>query len=65
MKFGKWNFLKLKNILYNYRLTYIFSFYYGNLSREQVKEVLIDSTIGTFLIRDSTKGHDQKVLCVK
>ena len=41
------------------------SYYYGNLTRDQVKEILNDSSIGTFLIRDSTKGEDQKVMCVK
>ncbi len=41
------------------------SYYYGNLTRDQVKEILNDSSIGTFLIRDSTKDEDQKVMCVK
>lgn len=41
------------------------SYYYGNLNRDQVKEILNDSQVGTFLIRDSTKDYDQKVMCVK
>lgn len=41
------------------------SYYYGNLNRDHVKEILADASIGTFLIRDSTKDFDQKVLCVK
>jgi len=41
------------------------SYYYGNLNRDHVKEILSDALIGTFLIRDSTKDFDQKVLCVK
>lgn len=41
------------------------SYYYGNLQRDHVKEILNDAAIGTFLIRDSTKDFDQKVLCVK
>lgn len=35
------------------------------MGRDEVKSYLDDSTIGTFLIRDSTKEIDQKVLCVK
>lgn len=41
------------------------SYYYGNLQRDHVKEILANAHIGTFLIRDSTKDFDQKVLCVK
>lgn len=41
------------------------SYYYGNLTREKVKDILNKAQIGTFLIRDSTKDYDQKVLCVK
>lgn len=41
------------------------SYYYGNLNRDHVKEILAEAQIGTFLIRDSTKDFDQKVLCVK
>ncbi|RNA44929.1 adapter molecule Crk [Brachionus plicatilis] len=41
------------------------SYYYGDLSRDEVKTVLDEASIGTFLIRDSTKDIDQKVLCVK
>jgi hypothetical protein len=37
------------------------SYYYGNLNRDDVKNILNDAPIGTFLIRDSTKD-DQKVL---
>jgi len=37
------------------------SYYYGNLNRDHVKEVLNEASIGTFLIRDSTKDFDQKV----
>ena len=37
------------------------SYYYGNLQRDHVKEILNDAAIGTFLIRDSTKDFDQKV----
>ncbi len=37
------------------------SYYYGNLNRDHVKEILADASIGTFLIRDSTKDFDQKV----
>lgn len=40
------------------------SYYYANLSREEVREILQDASIGTFLIRNSTQD-DQKVLCVK
>jgi hypothetical protein len=35
------------------------------LNRDQVKDILNDASIGTFLIRDSTKDYDQKVMCVK
>ena len=41
------------------------SYYYGDLNRDEVKDVLNEASIGTFLIRDSTKDLDQKVLCVK
>jgi len=37
------------------------SYYYGNLNRDHVKEILNDASIGTFLVRDSTKDFDQKV----
>lgn len=41
------------------------SYYYGNLNRDNVKSILEEASIGTFLIRDSTKDIDQKVLSVK
>ena len=41
------------------------SFYFGNLSRDEVKDILNEASIGTFLIRDSTKDDGQNVLCVK
>jgi proto-oncogene C-crk len=41
------------------------SYYYGNLNRDEVKDVLLEASIGTFLIRDSTKDDGQNVLCVK
>ena len=41
------------------------SYYYGSLNRDEVKDILNDASIGTFLIRDSTKDDGQNVLCVK
>ncbi len=41
------------------------SYYYGNLNRDEVKDILNEASIGTFLIRDSTKDDGQNVLCVK
>ena len=41
------------------------SYYYGDLNRDEVKDVLNEASIGTFLIRDSTKDLYQKVFCVK
>lgn len=41
------------------------SYYYGSVSREEAKQVLNDAPVGTFLIRDSMKDADQKVLSVK
>jgi hypothetical protein len=46
-------------------LFYYLSYYYGNITREDVKDILNDASIGTFLIRDSIKDPDEKVLCVK
>jgi hypothetical protein len=44
---------------------FIPSYYYGSLSKEEVKEILSDELDGTFLIRDSIKDADTKVLAVK
>ena len=41
------------------------SYYYGNLNRDEVKDILSEASVGTFLIRDSTKDDGQNVLCVK
>jgi hypothetical protein len=41
------------------------SYYYGSLSKEEVKEILSDASVGTFLIRDSLKDNNNKVLAVK
>ena len=41
------------------------SYYYSNLNRENAKDILQHSSIGTFLLRDSCKDEGQIVLCVK
>lgn len=41
------------------------SYYYGHLNRDEVKGLLNEAPVGTFLIRDSIQDADQKVLCVK
>lgn len=43
----------------------MFSYDFGDLSREEVKDVLNEAPIGTFLIRNSIRDLNQKVLCVK
>jgi len=40
-------------------------FFYSDLNREKAREILQDSSIGTFLIRDSIKDDGKIVLCVK
>ncbi len=37
------------------------TYYYGNVNREAVKDILSDASTGTFLIRDSVQDPDQKV----
>jgi hypothetical protein len=48
-----------------FQIFFLFSYYYGKLNRDDVHEILNDADIGTFLIRDSLKDSNQKVLCVK
>ncbi len=59
------NFNLISKLNHNYLSIFIESYYYGDLNREEVKDILTDADIGTFLIRDSTKDFDQKVMCVK
>jgi len=40
------------------------SYDFDDLSREEVKEILNNTPIGTFLVRNSIKDFNQKVLCV-
>jgi hypothetical protein len=41
------------------------SYYFGEIDRDEVKNTLNNAPVGTFLIRDSSKDSNQKVLCVK
>ena len=37
------------------------TYYYGNVNRESVKDILSEAVVGTFLVRDSVQDPDQKV----